>query len=264
MRLLAVNINNESIPITNDDDANKRNLSTGPDSSLGAYWPYTIFQGSDGKLHNLYNGLGDALGPSGDLWFNKSLDITALVASGLAIVPTSTTLRRINATAGYAVFYQTPENKLAVAIPGLDSLQRPPWLPTTFPDIILPKQAPIAAFSVARAGDDDSQHVDTSVLYLDAADNINVVSSDSTEGSQSATAAWKTAKPDALRGADKDTNIACLNMATAGYNATNMPMLLEPASEETRCYFQRGGWVVEVKLDVGTGDWVNVGNVPMP
>jgi hypothetical protein len=162
--------------------------------------------------------------------------------------------------AGYAIFYQAPNQSLAVSITDLNSPQRPsafrpPW-PTTLPDITLPKLAPLAAFSVAREGD-AAQRVDTYVLYLDADANINVLYTDPD-------AAWATAKPDALKGADKDTDIACLNMATSNYNAAEAPVLLEKAGSESRCYFQRGGQVVEVRLDAGTGEWVGVGSVPLP
>lgn len=39
--------------------------------------------------------------------------------------------------------------------------------------------------------------------------------------------------------------------------------LAEPADDTMRCYFQRGGKVVEVKLDM-KGDWSVVGDVPIP
>lgn len=55
------------------------------------------------------------------------------------------------------------------------------------------------------------------MLYLDGDANINVVSSD--RGESASAGAWKTAKPDALRGGHRDTDIVCLNMATSRYSA---------------------------------------------
>jgi hypothetical protein len=31
-----------------------------------------------------------------------------------------------------------------------------------------------------------------------------------------------------------------------------------------RCFFQRGGRLVEVRLDGGKGEWIAVGDVPIP
>jgi hypothetical protein len=157
------------------------------------------------------NRVGGRWQPNGDGWDNNPLNVTALTASRLAIVPTSTNYSMIAVKAGYAVFYQAPDQTLAVSITDVNSPQRPsafrtPWS-TTLPEITLPKLAPIAAFSVAREGD-AAQRVNTYVLYLDADANINVLYTD-------ADAAWATAQPDALKGADKDTDIACLNMATS-------------------------------------------------
>ncbi|KAH6845808.1 hypothetical protein B0I37DRAFT_192402 [Chaetomium sp. MPI-CAGE-AT-0009] len=263
-RLLGVSINEAYNPIVNEDSSNRLNLYTDLDGSLGAYWPWTIYQSSTGMLSSLRNVIGGKYEPDGNNWRISPLNITVLHASHLAIAPTSTNYSMIAVAAGYAIFYQTPDNKLAVSITDLDSPNRPdafslPW-PTTLPDITLPKRAPIAAFSVARRGD-TLQRVDTSVLYLDADANINVLSSQA--GSESGETVWKTAKPDVLRGADRDTDIACLNMATTGYNAANVSVALEGASDETRCYFQKGGAVVEVRLDAGRGEWVSTGSVPL-
>ncbi|KAK3299675.1 uncharacterized protein B0H64DRAFT_389264 [Chaetomium fimeti] len=212
-------------------------------------------------LCSLCNGIEGNYKPTAN-WATLELNITALTSSHLATAPTPTNYSMIAVEAGYAIFYQTPADKLAVSITQLDSPDRPagfhqPW-PTTLPDITLPKRAPIAAFSIARPGD-TLQRVDTTVLYLDADANINVLSSP-----EALMAGWTMAKPEALRGADKDTDIACLNMATSEYNAAEVPVALEAASEDTRCYFQREGSVVEVWLDVERGEWVVMGSVPIP
>jgi hypothetical protein len=174
---------------------------------------------------------------------------------------------RISIKGGYAIFHQTSDLKLTVHITDLDSDELDEnyslsW-PTVLPSITLPELAPIAAFSVARP-DDDRGRVETYVLYLDDKADINVLFTETLAGRTE----WKTVQPEALRGADKDTDIACVGMATTNYGADTRPLLLGEVSDATRCYFQRGGEVVEVRLDVdtraGTRDWVLTGTVPIP
>ena len=73
---------------------------------------------------------------------------------------------------------------------------------------------------------------------------------------------WKTSQPEALQGADPDTNIACLNLATSPSNSAQSEQLLEPASPDiTKCFFQKGGLAMEATL-VDT-EWT-VKPVPIP
>ena len=60
----------------------------------------------------------------------------------------------------------------------------------------------------------------------------------------------------ALRGADKDTNIACLTPNS--WPSSN----LLPQHDMSRCYFQSGGFLKEVQYD--GKDWKDLGNIPMP
>ncbi|KAK4120276.1 hypothetical protein N657DRAFT_625561 [Parathielavia appendiculata] len=269
-RLLGININAQLQPNVSDDSVNKVDVSTGPNSSLAAYWPWTIYQDPTGELYHVRNLLGGNYEPSVFFWDNNETNTTtALNASRLAVVPTSTNFSLIAVKAGYAVFYQdAASNKLAVAITDLASPEVPegfaqPW-PVALPDIVIPARSPIAAFSVARPGD-RLQRVDTYVLYLDANGDIAVLYTAPSSSSSSEMAAWMTAQPAALKGADRDTDIACLNMPTSFWDAAGADVLLEEASAETaRCFFQRGGKVVEVRLDSReTGEWVVVGEVPM-
>ena len=270
-RLLAVNFNEASVPNTTDDSANQVNINTSLDGGLTAYWPWTLYQDATGVLYHLRNQMLSLWNPS-TTWDNNRLNTTALTASRMAVVPMSSNFTRIALKGGYAVFYQAPNAKLAVAITDLDSPQLArdyplSWPPTALPDITLPKLAPMAAFSVARPAD-AFQRVDTYLLYRDADSNINMVyaagAASSSASSTTSAVQWKTAQPAALKAVDADSDIACLNMATSYYNAAKVPVLLEAASEETRCYFQRGGRVVEARLDAAKADWVVVGAVPMP
>ncbi|KAK4153504.1 hypothetical protein C8A00DRAFT_33732 [Chaetomidium leptoderma] len=256
----------------NEDSVGHLQISTGLGSSLGAYWPWILYQNGAGVLHHVRNKLsGDTFRPSTE-WANVEIDsIRPQMSSRLAVVPTATDFGTIAIQPGHAVFYQDRDSKkLAVSITDLDSPDGPnrssnfsqPW-PTTLPDITLPEQASIVAFSVARHGDTTDRRVDTYVLHLDANGHVNVVYTDS-RSSASHVTTWKTAVPAALKGADKDTDIACLTMGSSPYNAAGEDVPLEEAKDEMRCFFQRGGKVVEVRLDAGKGDWIAVGDVPIP
>lgn len=142
-------------------------------------------------------------------------------------------LGRAWVTAGYAVFYQNTDSKLAVSIPDLQSSRRSssftqPW-PTTLPDITLPNEALMAASSVARSGDANKRRIDTYVLHLAADGDINVLCIDSISGADDAK--WEPASPAALKGADKDTDIACLAMGSSPSNVAEQPVPLEEAKE---------------------------------
>ena len=74
---------------------------------------------------------------------------------------------------------------------------------------------------------------------------------------------WKTASQSAaLAEADVGTDIACVTMPQSMKNNIGSVVTIEAASTETRCYFQRGGWVVEVQLR--QGEWAELGFVPIP
>ncbi|KAH6839542.1 hypothetical protein B0I37DRAFT_347986 [Chaetomium sp. MPI-CAGE-AT-0009] len=245
-RLLGVSFNDLDTPSAKEDSVNTKEIYTGLGSSLGAYWPWTVFQDSAGALHHVRNLLtgGKAFRPSAS-WDNNELDITPQTSSRLAVVPTATDFNTIAVKPGYAVFHQDKNDKLAVYITDLNHPNRSasfhqPW-PTTLPDITLPKQAPIAAFSVARRGD-TGRRVDTYVLHLDGDGHINVLYTDPSGAAGSdGEAPWKTAAPDALKGADKDTDIACLTLGSSPSNAAGKAVPVEEAEDERRCYFQRGG-----------------------
>jgi hypothetical protein len=262
--LLGVSFRPQKVP--KEDGISAFDIYTGSGSSLGAYWPWILYQDGAGVLHRVRNNLyGDDFRPDAG-WGDKELDITPQKFSRLAVVPTAADFNTLAVEAGYAVFYQDTNSKLAVSIPDLQSSSRSssfqqPW-PTTLPDITLPNEASIAAFSVARSGDSKNR-VDTYVLHLGGDGDINVLYTDSSSGGEGE---WKTAAPAALKGADKDSDIACLTMGSSPYNVAEQPVPLEEGkdSEEMRCFFQRGGNVVEVRLDGAKGEWIAVGAVPIP
>lgn len=73
---------------------------------------------------------------------------------------------------------------------------------------------------------------------------------------------WQQTQPDALKKADADTDIACATMPQTFADGNGNQLLLEEASDMTRCYFQRGGEVVGVKFD--GKEWTEVENVKIP
>ncbi|GAB1316890.1 Fucose-specific lectin [Madurella fahalii] len=263
-RLNGTNFNSQNTPPYAEDSINDRQVFTGLNSSVTAYWPWAIYQDSAGELLHVRNQLLSNWSPT-STWDVSRINITARTASRLAIVPMSTNFTRIAVKGGYAIFYQAPDETLAVSITDLNSPQLDPDYPlswqTELPGITLPRAGPFSAFSVARPSD-PLQRVNTYVLYLDTEANINVLYTESSSVSADSPAQWTTTQPEVLRAVDRDTDIACLTLATSNNNAAGNPVLLEPASGENRCYFQRAGQVVEVRLD--GQEWVEVGSMPIP
>ncbi|KAK4034580.1 hypothetical protein C8A01DRAFT_38933 [Parachaetomium inaequale] len=250
---------NQTNPETNADSVVDKGYPTGPDTRLAAYWPWTVYQGSTGELFHVRNKLlADTLQPVSD-WDNGNLGIPAMNGSRLAVVPTSTNFTRIATTGGYAVFYQNSDARLAVSIEGLSSSDlhlTPPWS-INIPVITLPRQAPLAGFSVARTGD-ANQRVDTYILYLDAeAPDVNMLFTNSSSGQPQ----WQTARPAALRGVDPDIDLACLTMPASPAADGESALPIGDELETARCYFQKGGVLTEVKWS--NGDWVVGGAVRM-
>ena len=89
------------------------------------------------------------------------------------------------------------------------------------------------------------------MLYQDESSDIKQVWTDDGEE-------WKQSEPEALRAADMGTDITCTGPSVSNDTFTE-PLHLAPATNETRCYFQRGGWPVEVMLN-GT-DWEDLGHI---
>ncbi|KAK2004020.1 hypothetical protein LX36DRAFT_666072 [Colletotrichum falcatum] len=259
-RLLGVSMNDLFTPWYQEDGVKSMSLRTGVDSCVAAYWPWSTYQATDGYLVEVRNRLsGGDFAPAGE-WDAKRLRVQAANASRLALVPTSTNFSRIAIQGGYGIFYQATDSRLVALIPDLADNVAADYVtswPTDFPSITLPERGAFAAFSVARPSD-ALQRVDTYALYVDGSSGISVVYTDS---SDSSSPSWKTAQPDALKGADADTDIACLTMAASARDSSKAQVRLQVAASMVRCYFQREGLVREVSLD-GTR-WVDLGSVPI-
>lgn len=71
----------------------------------------------------------------------------------------------------------------------------------------------------------------------------------------------------ALKGLDKNTDIGCVLMASIDKDQNGNEIPIEEDSEEVnRCFFQKGGKLVEARMSgsTGTGEWKIVGEVPLP
>lgn len=88
-------------------------------------------------------------------------------------------------------------------------------------------------------------------------------------GSGDNSVTWKTSESKALKGLDKDTQIGCVLMASIDADNDKNEVPIEEDSEEVnRCFFQKGGKLVEARMSGGAenGDleWKVVGEVPLP
>jgi len=268
VRLLGTNMNDQSDPRVVEDSINNAAYTTDRESSLAAYWPWLVCQSPNGGLVHVRNNPPANLNPA-STWGSADIGVTALAGTKLAMVPLSTNYTNIAGKGGYGVFYQGTDSRLSVTITHLSEMNSTyvqSWPTSAFscdlaveerklisvpalPSITMPKRAAIAAFSVARPAD-TQQRVNTYVLYLDSASNINMLYTDSSSGS----AIWRTSQPAALRGVDSTSNIACLTMATSVRDEAGNAVMLEEASDDTKCFFQKGGALMEARLN-GL-DWI--------
>jgi hypothetical protein len=238
-RLLGVNFNENLRPVLSQGAITHLHIHTTPNTGVTSYWPWTLFQLADGSVRHLRNLLvGDKREPNKVDWDINPINVTALTGSRLAVVPMSSNSTYITSKAGYAVFYQDPTTKqLAVAVPDLHNpevkpVYRLPWpidstTSPSFPAVTLPDRSPIAALSVARPRADPAHgQVDTYLLHMDEkGEDIHMLYTaptlsslddigESGTSTESAGVEWRRAQPAVLKGVDKDTDIACLNLAT--------------------------------------------------
>lgn len=254
-QVLGINMNSINTPPVDDDSIGKVHLTAAPGTSIAAYWPWLVYQDSRGMIREVRDRLLGGFSPAAE-WDNKDLNITGLSGTRLALVPVYSSFSLIAVRGGYGIVYQGQDNGLYAVVHDLPNVPDDQMVLSwnkEFPKTIIPKNAAFTAFSTARASD-PLQRVNTYVLYVDASSNINVVYVDSDSG-------WKTSKPSVLQGVDKDTDIACITLATSPVNVAGSAVNLQPPSNESRCYFQRGGNVIEAVTD-GT-NWRVTGTVPV-
>ena len=131
----------------------------------------------------------------------------------------------------------------------------PNYVKDQFPDIRLRLGASFSALAVARSNKDSKNLVNTFIVYQDDDSDIKQVWTE--DG-----LAWHKSSPNALKGADNGTDIACLTLSTWDGSKIVEPAKILTANYMARCYFQRGGAVVEARLR-GT-DWFEHSILPIP
>lgn len=131
-RLLGTNLNDVNSPSITEDSVNAVGITMGANSTLAAYWPWTIYQSTDASLHRVRNRLYSTFSPS-TTWDGNRIGISALPGSKLAIVPCSANFTRIALKGGYGVFYQTLDGRLSVAVTDSNSPEVDPLYSLSWP-----------------------------------------------------------------------------------------------------------------------------------
>jgi hypothetical protein len=164
--------------------------------------------------------------------------------SQLAVVPLSANYTKVYNDRAMAAFYQDKNNKLrALYHSQLD--KGPPSWPAEFPDIEMAPGASFSAFSVRRSPSFDNELVTTFIVYQEKSSTMKMLWTD--DGKE-----WQSSSPDGLKGADKDSDIACTTPETLDDDDY---WTLGNGSSMTRCYFFEGDTLVKVQLK--DREWVN-------
>ncbi|KAK7941601.1 uncharacterized protein PG986_013988 [Apiospora aurea] len=270
----------------NGGQLNKYPVKAAPGSRLGAYWPSLLSQdgaGTGGQLRwTRYWGVNQQNKP---FWEDQGANVTASPNSGLVVVPASS---KYGNSGGF--LFRRGDGKVgnSLADHSEGGLNRTAWgkgeLPPSSPLFLLfcspcvrvlsltvipgdltknlngltiPEDSPLAAFTVARSGDNPENFVNTYILYVGPKGAVNMVWQD---GENSG---WKgpVQYPEAFGGADAGTDVACVTPAAwAGSNFGYGE--IGSAYDMSRCYFQAGGGRVrEVQFDGST--WKNRGYLPI-
>ncbi|KHE81759.1 hypothetical protein GE21DRAFT_1289214 [Neurospora crassa] len=262
--ILGMAINENNNPAVSDDpNIKKMSLRAMANSSTASYYPVTVYQDPSGELGQARIFMLQ--------WLNRMTGIMALPGTSLAMVPISTRWANYSTSGGYGLIYQKPDGRMAAAVPNLGPDARTvavsPWFNTSiFPsDITPPNGAPIAAWITSRPSS-PSHLPNTYILYLDSDSNIHMVYT-SFSGPGDGSPSWKTSEPEALKGLDQNTDVGCVLMASIDKDQDGNEIPIEEDSEEVnRCFFQKGGKLVEARMSesAGTGEWKIVGEVPLP
>ncbi|CAH0056252.1 unnamed protein product [Clonostachys solani] len=233
-------------------DINQQPFKVAENSTLSAYWPFMLYQNTSGVVHALWY-------ESETPYVPYSLSATAASKSNLAVVPVSRNVTKISGKGFWAIFYQNQNGKIvATPDPGFWDEKRADDLVTivstwnsTFPDITLAIGSSFTAFSLAR-GDNDK--VNTFLLYQDGSD-IKQAWINNDNG-------WQISSPKLLQGADRGTHIGCITPAVWKSDRTFSEKLLAEESDLSKCYFQKGGKLFEVRLE--GKDWVDLKEISIP
>ncbi|KAK7990340.1 hypothetical protein PG990_014620 [Apiospora arundinis] len=224
-------------------------------SSLGAYWPYVLCQDQDTGLMIWYGYRNNYLGNNALGYANLTANFTNTLGSprtSFVVLPVSSWWDiYVGLTLGAGFFYRNQEGLLAYQLAATTFVTAPTlmqWNRTEFPRVELGESAAISGFAFATETGDK---VETHVLYQDRAGDIQMVW-------QTHNKPWQgpsTFEP--LRGADKDTDIACLTRGA--YSRPGLSIALSPSLTANLCYFQSQGKLKEVWYD--GSNWFDCGFV---
>ncbi|KAI1798619.1 hypothetical protein F4811DRAFT_174455 [Daldinia bambusicola] len=222
-------------------------LQTAGKARISCYFPYIASQDGNNVIRWTTLLGQDSNNLSAPWWVNDtSWNIRASKGGGMVVLPIAQTYHNAG-----GIVYRSNEGMLSLKIrDGLESSNDGvAWRKGALSKKI-PAETSIGAFSVGRPYDNHNQ-VNTYILYQDEDGTIQVVWQDDDTG-------WKGPQThDALDGAEKGTDIACLT--PAAYDLGNIGISRE--QNMNRCFFQvRDGNVKEVWFN---GDnWISVGVVP--
>ncbi|KAM7209134.1 hypothetical protein V8F20_000472 [Naviculisporaceae sp. PSN 640] len=245
------------------NEINNRQYAVRTGSKVAAYWPWVAFQDWSGFIN-----IANALDPE-EPYRNAQLPgEVGQQGTRLTVIPVSTDFEKVK-NGSFGIFYQNSKGLLTPVLPARyiegagEATKSWPEI-GKFPQITLPRQGSFTAFSFARDGGrkgGETDLVNTFVLYQDEEDEKNPGTGPIKQVWTDDSEKWQASTPKALLNADMGTDIACLTPATSNDTYAAAPLYLAGQSSLTRCYFQRGGWVVEV-LQNGT-DWTETGLVPL-
>ncbi|PVH94976.1 hypothetical protein DM02DRAFT_171888 [Periconia macrospinosa] len=209
-----------------------------PSSSLAAYWPRIIYQGTSGEIREInYN-----CSSKTQCYYDKALSTTqARNGTQLLVLPAKSDLTST------AVFYQEQDGRFLEYREdgtGITTVLQNP----AFSNLI-PLDAPVAGFSTIRPTDAQNPNLNLYLLWQDSNNVIQLSYTDDTN-------VWKGPNTDpAFAGANNNTALSCLSGTTfPGFPQQRTTVL-------ARCYFQTGMALREVTFNGNM--WNITGVVPL-
>ncbi|KAH7310499.1 hypothetical protein B0I35DRAFT_439164 [Stachybotrys elegans] len=267
----SVNISTfDSNPKWRDGAVGAEGYQASETGSLSAYGPWIVYRNGLSSLRIRH--AGGARGHRNDSSTAHAAynSVVPSAASKWVMVPLLTNSTSLKQRFDWAVICQQEDGTLgayvwtqigwygSIAESEEDELLEEPirsW-PQSFPDnITIPMGGAFSAFVTARSN--GSELVNTYILYQDEDRHIKQAWMDDSEE-------WQFSSPEALRYADEDTDIACLTMSMSPTHLDaddwRFPVFLSADINLQRCFFQRGGYIIEVsRVD---NEWRETARIP--
>ncbi|KAI1735383.1 hypothetical protein F4680DRAFT_453070 [Xylaria scruposa] len=236
------NFKQGTTPLTGIDDSidTYHPIPLHPKTRLSAYWPYVVMQKPNLSLYLVNYYFGPIESPALP-WQDRSLGITAIEGTALAIVPQASLYENPFPA---ALVYRRDDGLLSLCSLNYNGTCYNMGMAT----LDLPQTSSFGIFAVAQ--ENDLNHsTDMYILYQNASNDLNYA--------YYSGSLWEPGgASDALKNADASTDIACLTEAIWSGQA-----VMSTAYDMSRCYFMSGGQIREVGFDGKT--WVDMGYVPL-